>query len=338
MKITKQNLILFLVLLVLGCIAGLLYMKKQREEAQLVKADRGFTVENINDVSKIVVRHVKLQPLVFTRKDGKWKINGKYNADQAVMVHIEKVLIGVRLLYVPPVNTTPTILKSVKGNGIQVDVYESDEDTPKKIIHIGSDTQNGDGTFMILGGSNQPFAMHLPGLSGGLRSRFEQPLENYRDKFIFQSTVDQIKTLKLVYPKSNLHSFLIDNTIGPSVYPLMEREQEKDNINKKLIQGYLTLFESLGAEKLMNQYPDKKRITQLIPSCSIELINKNGNTTLYQFYPYDDPENIFGPANSPGEIRQQNRLYVWVDSTDFYVVQNRVFGSIFRSYEDFLVR
>ncbi|MEY3422301.1 MAG: hypothetical protein RIR48_2604, partial [Bacteroidota bacterium] len=134
MKITKQNLILFLVLLVLGCIAGLLYIKKQREEAQLVKADRGFTVENINDVSKIVVRHVKLQPLVFTREDGKWRINGKYNADPAVMVHIEKVLTGVRLLYVPPVNSNPTILRSLKENGIQVDIYEDDKH-PEKIIH-----------------------------------------------------------------------------------------------------------------------------------------------------------------------------------------------------------
>ena len=331
----KQNLILLLVLVGLSGIASFLYFQHQRDASQLVRADRGFAVKNIMDVSKIVVRHVKLQPIVFTSAGGKWLINGKYPADPAVMVHIEKVLTGVRLLYVPPVNSIPTILKSVKENGIQVDVYQDNENTPEKIIHIGSDLQNGDGTFMVLGGSKQPFAMHLPGLSGGLRSRFEQPLDNYRDKFIFQTPLKNIKSLKVVYPKDNEHSFLIENKMGIRVSPLMHRDAVGYLSNENIIKSYLSQFESLGAEKLMNQYPDKERVLQSLPSCTIELEKKDGIKNHYAFYKYDDPENQFGVANSPGEIRFQNRLYVLVDSTEFYSVQTRVFGNVFRSYSEF---
>ncbi len=335
-KLNNQNLILLLVLIGLSGVASFLYFQHQREASQLVTADRGIAVKNITDVSKIVVKHVKLQPIVFTRAGGMWLINGKYPADPGIMVHIEKVLTGVRLLYVPPHNSIPTILKSVKENGIQVDVYLDNGKTPEKIIHIGSDLQDGDGTFMVLGGSKQAFAMHLPGLSGGLRSRFEQPLDNYRDKFIFQTPLEKIKSLKVIYPKDNVHSFLIENKTDLMLTPLMHRHAEGHITNKNFMKSYLSQFESLGAEKLMNQSPEKERVLQSLPSCAIELAKKDGTKNHYAFYKYDDPENQFGLTNSPGEIRFQNRLYVLVDSTDFYSVQTRVFGNVFRSYSDFL--
>lgn len=335
--IMRPNFILFTVLILLAGIAFYLYQGKKNNEKKLVKADRGFTIGDINDVSKIVVKHVKLPPLVFTKESRLWTINGKYPADPGVMVHIESVLTKIRLLYVPPSNTTPTILKSIKENGIQVDVYTDDQEQPYKIFHLGADTQDGEGTYMVLGGTSQPFAMHLPGLSGGLRSRFEQPTDNYRDKFIFQTPVDEITSLKVQYHKDNLHSFLIKNEGDFSIFPLMIRERSL-LANKMLIKSYLSQFESLGAEKLMNQYPDKEKILTSVPSFTVELQNKEGSKTSYIFYPYDDYETDFGPANSPAEIRLQNRMYVLVDSIDFYVVQNRVFGNVFRGYDEFMTK
>jgi hypothetical protein len=332
----KKTLGLGTVLLLLTVIAYYLYSKKAKSDEQLVRSDRGFAVANMADVDKIVIKHVKLQPLVFTRNNEGWELNGKYKVDQAVFVHIERVLTNVRMLYVPPVKTTPTILKSLKTNGIQVDVYEGDQ-TPSKIIHIGSDTPDNDGTYMILGGSSQPYAMHLPGLAGGLRSRFEQPLENYRDKFIFHFPSEDIKHIKVQYPKNNLSSFIISHDKSSvKIQPLLKTNNNEVVVKNPMVLSYLSGFESLGAEKIMNTFPLKDSIISAIPTCIIELTTHSGVKTKHQYYPYDAIELNTPSPRSPGEIRGLNRMFVLVDSSDFYTVQNRVFGNIFRGYQEFV--
>ena len=256
--------------------------------------------------------------------------------DPAVFIHIIKVLTDIKLLYVPPENSSESILNSIKNNGIQVDVYEGDN-KPSKIIHIGSDTPKNDGTFMMMGGSDQPYAMHLPGLAGGIRSRFEQPIENIRDKFLFHHRITDIKYIKVEYPKSNKHYFKITQNMGIlKIEPLNIMYGKKSDINSNLLKAYIAEFESLGAEKLINSYPLKDSVLSTIPGCIIELADKGGRIIKHKYYAYDDFENGSGPSRSPGEMRFQNRLFVLVDNRDFYVVQNRVFGNIFRGFDDFI--
>ncbi len=328
--------ILFLLLAVLSACAYFLIRNEKDNKKGMVTADRGFTVEAIADVQKIVIKHTKLQPLVFKREGKQWKVNDKYAVDAAVFVNVEKVLTGMRMLFVPSKAATPTIVESIKKSGIQVDVYENNSQ-PSRIFFIGSDTQKGDGTYMILGGSSQPYAMHLPGLGGGLRSRFEQPIENFRDKYIFKDQANDIDYVKVEYPKQNSSSFIIENKgASSSVKPLINNGLKLSiPENKRLINTYLSGFESLGAEKLMNDYPLKDSVIFKVPNCIIELKRKDGSNRVYKFFAYDDFESGNGNSRSPAEIRAQNRLFVSVDDRDFYTVQNRVFGDLFRGYQDF---
>ena len=332
----KRLVILFLLLAALSATAYFLIRNDKDNRKGVVTADRGFTVESFDDVKKIVIKHTKLQPLVFTREGKQWKVNGKYAVDPAVFVNIEKVLTGMKMLFIPSKAATPTIMESIKKSGIQVDVYEN-ESQPSRIIFIGSDTQKGDGTYMILGGSVQPYAMHLPGLGGGLRSRFEQPIENFRDKFIFRELSDEIEFVKVEYPKQNSASFIIENKgVSSTIKPLIANGlQLSVPENKRAISAYLSGFESLGAEKLMNDYPLKDSVIFKVPNCIIELKRKDGSTRTHKFFAYDDFESGTGNARSPSEIKAQNRLFVLVDDRDFYTVQNRVFGDLFRGYQEF---
>ena len=153
--------IIILVLLLIGLSAAAYYLIRENDQKGMVTADRGFSVPDLNEIKKIVIQQKKI-------------MNGKYPVDPGVFVNVEKVLTNVTLLYVPPAGHTNTIMESIKENGIQVDLYE-DEDAPIKIFHIGTDLQKSAGTHMVMAGSAQPYVMYLPGLEGGLRSRFEQP-------------------------------------------------------------------------------------------------------------------------------------------------------------------
>ncbi len=120
----RNTFLLLLVLTILSILAFILKWDNSENRISGITADRGFAVKDMKKVNKIVVKHVKLQPLVFSREGAGWKINYKYDVDPAVFIHIERVLTNISLLYVPPTNSTATILNSIKNNGIQVDVYE----------------------------------------------------------------------------------------------------------------------------------------------------------------------------------------------------------------------
>lgn len=331
--------VLLLVLIILSIGAFILVRNNAAEKKGLLRADRGFTVDEFDEVDKIVIKHTKLQPLVFTRSGKSWLVNGKYDVDPYVFINIEKVLTHMQMLYIPSEAATTTVMQSIKNNGIQVDVFKGGN-KPERIIFIGTDTQKGDGTFMILGGESQPYVMHLPGLAGGLRSRFEQPLENFRDLNLFKLAKDQIEYVQVEYPKQNTSSFRIENAKGVlKIQPLVPAVvQPTTMVNQRAIDLYLSGFEHLGAEKLMNDYPLKDSVLLMMPNCVLEIKTTDNELIRHQYYAYDDFQARSGNARSPEEVRKQNRLFVLVNKTDFYTVQNRVSGKLFLGYENFMVK
>jgi hypothetical protein len=328
---------LIAVILAVATIAVVQYNRKAGEK-QLETADRGFTVNSMNDVNKIVIRHVKLQPLIFTRGENNWLVNGTYDVDPGVFVNIEKVLTGMQMLYIPARNATTTILESLKSNGIQVDIYNNEDDRePVKMFFVGTDTQKGDGTYMILGGSSQPYVMHLPGLAGGLRSRFEQPAINFRDKFIINNVHGSITSLTMEYPGDYRSSFKISENKGAWKIQSLVTENSNTSLfpNQNMIASYVSRFEKLGAEMFITDELTKKEIRKNLPAAILTIQNTEDVKKVYRFYGYEDITENKGFAKTPAEIRNQNRLFVDIDSKDMLTAQNRVFSRIFMSLDNF---
>jgi hypothetical protein len=333
----KKFLPLIAILVGLSLVAMFLLKKEKQSDKFSVAADRGFTIESINILDKIVIKHKKLQPIVFTKKGKNWIMNEKYDVDPAVFINIEKVLTNMKLLYVPAKAAAKTIKESIASNGIQVDLYNGGA-SPFKIFFIGSDTQKGDGTFMMLNGDSQPYAMQLPGLSGGLRSRFEQPAKNFRDKFIYKFPANQIASVQIEYPMDNQYSCIIDNkSVVPSVSALSKNiEGSMATADVKKIKNYIAKFENLGTEALYNDFEGKDSVISQIPNCIVTLNLSNKTSLRYRYFGYDEFIEKSTRSKSPGELRYQNRVFILSDDHDLYVAQNRVFGGIFLGYKDFL--
>lgn len=326
---------LLVILCALSAGAYFLIKKGQATEKGIVSADRGFTVKSMDEVDKIVIKHVKLQPMVFTRKGKSWVLNGSYDVDPAVFVNIERVLTNMTLSYIPPAAATPNILKSIKENGIQVDLYNGDEE-PFKIFHIGSDVQKSEGTYMVMAGSNQPYVMQLPGLQGGLRSRFEQPAKNYRDKVIYRIAPEDIAKIKVEYPKDNFSSFEIINGATPVLKPLIILpDQPQGAPNQRLLMGFISQFANMGSEGLITEMPERDSILTLTPNAILTIETKNGNKLYHKFYNYEHI--VLGEDNpiTHADIIGANRFFIYDTKDDMYTGQMRVIGGIFYSYKDF---
>jgi hypothetical protein len=332
----KRILILALILACFAAIAYYLINKGNAEKKGMVTADRGFTVQSIDEVTKIVIKHKKLQPIIFERKGKEWIMNGKYDVDPGVFINVEKVLTDMRMLYIPPAGHTKTIMNSIANNGIQVDLYNG-EAQPFKIFFIGTDVQNSAGTHMIMAGETQPYVMHLPGLEGGLRSRFEQPAKNYRDKFIYKFPSKTIDQVKIEYPKDNFSSFVVK--VKGDQYelsPLLEMvKPPAQAINQMKLKKFIDQFEYMGTEGLVSDIPEIDSIASRTPICIFTVTKKDGSIHTHKYYSYDDYVEPGILKKTPAEIRGLNRVFIYTDTGDMYTSQNRVVGGIFMGYSDF---
>lgn len=332
----KKVLSLVVLLFALSGIAYYLIQQGKVSDKGYVTADRNFTVKSMDDVDKIVIKHVKLQPLVLTRKGKSWILDEKYDVDPDVFINIEAVLTRMSLSFIPPKQSITNIMESIEKNGIQVDIYTG-SDKPSKIFFIGADTKDGSGTYMVMGGSSQPYVMQLPGLQGGLRSRFEQPSYNYRDKILFKYKKESIKNIKVEYLTDNLSSFEITNGNHPTVKPLIDQpDNPKGQPNEQNLKYYISQFENMGTEGIVNNIPEKDSLINTEPNTVLTITTKDGQQKLYKFYSYD---HIILEEENPitqKEIFNINRQYVYTsyDNT-LYTAQMRVIRRIFLNYKDF---
>jgi Domain of unknown function (DUF4340) len=328
--------LLFVALLLLSGGAYFLYQKNSANQKGMVTADRGFAVESMDEITNIVIKHPKLQPIQFSKNGKSWLLNAKYLVNDAVFINIENVLLDMRLLYVPPKAANATVKESIGKYALEVSLYNN-SDQPFKTFYIGSDTQKGDGTYMLMKGEEQAYVMHLPGLMGGLRSRFEQPLKNYRDKFIFREKQDQIASITVTYPKSESSSFsLVKDGKNVTVNPTIANVQKINKpLNERVVNAYLGSFELLGAEDIFDAQEGIDTLLQLVPFCIVEMKKTNGTTKKSVFYSYEDIMWQDKNSRGPKDVAQMERFYAWVDDADMFIVQKRVFGNIFLGYENF---
>lgn len=332
-----RNIILISVLILLGGFAYYIVNKDKSKTEELLKADRGFTVESMDMINKMVIKHPRLQPLVFVRDGKSWTLNDKVPVDEYVFAQMEKVLTEMRMKYVPSKKASATIMKSLATDGIQVDLYGNDLSTPFKIIHIGTDAPNGNGTFMVLGGETQPYAMNLPALDGGLRSRFEQPVYNYRQRFIYRIPAAQIKTIRVDYPMQTTSSFLLVNDGDvPTIKSLSNNDAPSTKtIIPRIAKSYLSTFEELGIESVVTGLEFNDKVKKYEPFCIITIDKKDGTQVKYNYFSYDEIEDGGEKVLGVKDGAKQNRYYITNAEGELFTAQIRVFKGVITGLDDF---
>lgn len=330
----RNSLILVFLLAVLGGIAYYLVTKNKQKEEVLVAADRGFTIPSMDVVRRVVIKHVKMPPSVFDKSNGEWTLDYKYKVDKYIMGGIGEVLTRMELHSIPRKVATNTIIESMKSNGIRVDVFTNTLEKPERTFFIGSDTQAGVGTYMLLEGDPQPYVMFLPGLNGGLRSRFEQRGEEYRDKYIYTIKPDDIISVKIEYPKNETASFMLTNGNTHTVKPLDVNQPTLDKpLNENFAKAYIKYFESIGSEGFANRLEQKDSIMSKVPFAIVTVATKDGEI-IHSYFSYNDFMDKTNKARRPEDIAKVDRFFV-KGKDDLYFAQTRVIGKIFVGYHQF---
>ena len=330
----KTTIVLILLFLVLGAGSAWYFTNKTGPKATYKTTDMDFKI-NPDLVYKIFLADRGGNKTTLIRKNKEWLIDGKLKIRPSAITYLLEVIGRVEVKYRPSKSAYPKITKNLAAHSIEVELYGKEGELLRN-YYVGGVDEKGDGNYMIMAESDEPFATHIPSFVGGLRTRFAMTGEDWRDRSIFAENPEDIISVSIEYPRQKNKSFkLIKNGQNYKVEPFFKITPI---IASKITKGkplqYLQGFKSKVAEAFQNDYELKDYAKTITPFAIVSVTKKDGTEKTVRFLPYQK-------KGHDGELIKQDpnlpvfRFHADCSWGDFMLVQNGVFEEIFWSYEGF---
>ncbi len=294
-----------------------------------------FAIPDTASITKIIIADKSPAKVTLTRENGIWMVNGKAPARVDAIAVILETLHHVDMKSYVSKESRPAVLKRLDVFGKHVEVYS--EDKLLKSFSVGTETPDMLGTYMMLDGATEPFAMQLPGFNGYLNSRFFTNESQWRKRTIWGFDNRNIKTIEVNYRYEESESFkiVVENEM-PAVYDGTGELIENANIGNAY--EYLAAFRNTGYEGAIVNTDgifakmDSVKAAGEVYRVYVEPIK--GDPIELKAYRVRAMPGTFDMNDQP-RLWDQDRLYGIIND-DFYVlIQNFGMQKITRSLSDF---
>ena len=334
----KNTYLYLAILIVLGTIAY--FVITDKSDSTLDGDDGNFAVENPNTIHKIFIADQQRKTATLIRKDGYWEyINSEgetYKARPAAIKLLLKTIKKVQVRYMVQEVAVPMAVTDLKINGKKVELYDK---SGKKIktYYVGGASNDMQGTFMSMEGSNRPYVTHLQFWEGFLTDRYLIAERDWRDKTVFGYRSSEIKSVEVDYPKQQSNAFKLTQVkegkfeIKP-LYPTTAIIGKPIFHQKSL--AYLYNYERLIAEAIESENPNLEGVSDRIPFCTITIIDKDNNAKMVKFVPVvEETEQVDEETSRRPQIQ---RYFAFVNGNeDVFLVQHLLFSKVFWGYDFF---
>lgn len=335
MIMKKTTTILLLLFVVLGSGAAWYFTTNTgKKKATYLKEDMEFAVD-ADKVYKVFLADRDGSKTTLLRKGDEWLLEGKYKIRPNSILYLKEVISKLEVKYRPPRSAYDVITKDLATYGVKVELFD-EQNQLLKSYYVGGVDADGEGTFMIMEGSNEPYVMHIKNFVGGLRTRFAMKGDEWRDRSVFAEKPEDIIAVSIEYPKQKSQSFKL--SLGDGDAKVTPFYNTTPIINKEVSTGkpqqFLEGFKSKIAENFQNNYTNKDFAKTITPFAILSLTKKDGTEKTVRFIPYQE-------LDKNGDLVKQDpdapvfRLHADCSWGDFMVIQHDVFKNLFWSYESF---
>ena len=206
----KKGIIYVVLIAVLGFAAWyLLRQNRQNTSIAELEAEYAFSIEDTAAVTKIIIQDKTPNKVTLTRENGKWHVNGKYEARRDGIKVLLETIHDMKMRNFVPNSSKKAIIERLAVYGKEVEIYQGDNLV--KHLYVGTETADQTATYMMIKGASQPFSVHIQGFVGYLNSRFFIEENLWRRRLLYGLEKDNIAKVELTYP-SEEGSFVLDNT------------------------------------------------------------------------------------------------------------------------------
>lgn len=302
--------------------------------------DTTFAVADSDAVGRIFIADKGNNTIKLERTGDKWMVN---DSVPAAPYMAKELLTTLRLIAVSrpvPRAAHNNVVRAMAVEHTKVEVYDRDGD-PMRIFYVGGPATNARGNYMRKEGSDNLYIVQIPGFDGMLQTRFTTQLTDWQDKSVFDYQPGEIAAIDLSYmdnPDLSFNmmvvrrdSFLMSSPGAPTIVSGYALDQRK-------IASYINQFRGVNAEAYVNYLADRDSIIQSGPYAQLTVTDTAGQVNDVLFYrkAVNKRTKVQMDAEGNAVPYDQDRAYALIhNGKDLVIVQQFVFGKLFRTYTSF---
>ncbi len=285
----KNNILYLVLFLVLLAVAGWL-ITENRGSGTLDKDGKeryAFSIKDTADIDKIIIKDKNPRQVILKRQSNHWTVNSEHRARKDAIRILLETLYRMEMRNFIEERMQETVIKRMTVYGKEVQVFKNGK--LFKTYYVGTEAQDEMATYMLIKGSDQPFAVHIPGFNGYLSSRFFTEEHLWRSRDVITMNPRNIRSVEMYYPDSADASFKLHVFSPDSLYITNLRSGEvlrnRDKVKTNL---FLNAFKNLKYEGLIVPsdpiYGRRDSLLASTPVFRMELTDVDGKTTSLSGY------------------------------------------------------
>lgn len=333
----RKNLLYLVILIVLAGVAVWVISKNNKKSTLTErKMDYDFTVEDTSAVDKIVISDKTPSEVTLTRSKSGWMVDGDHRARKDAVEVLLMTLHRMEMRNFIPANLQPTVMKRMSVYGKEVKVYKDGE--LFREFYVGTESHDEMATYMMIKGSDAPYAVHIPGFNGYLSSRFFTEPYLWRSRDVTYMNPGNIAEVEMIYPDSLHTSFRMK--IDPEGSSLTRVSDDKvagdvDEVSASLFLAALgnvkyegTILPSDGI------YQRRDSLLASTPVFELEIKDREGKVTNLKGYKIKGPTESFDPELDPPEF-DVDRMHGFINEERMVLLQYYGLRHVLRTFDDF---
>lgn len=332
----KKTLLYLALLILIG--GGVYFLIFDKNENPFGEGETSFSIKDTAAIQTIYMVRNSGQSILLERKPEGWTVNNRYPSLKSTTQILLNTLYGQRAQYPIPENQHNSTITGMAGGNIKVEVYDKDR---KKMttFYVGGEGPDAQGTIMLTEGAKTAYVITMPGLTGVLNPRYSTNIEDWRDRSVFRSSPQNIRSVSVSYPLHPLNSFTITQQDSKLSMATKEDISAGKPLNQKRASSYLKFFEEIN----MEGYANGQHLDTLLPRMPLfsvmELITADGKKQHVDIYyrPIDKrSKNYLRADDDIPDDYDADRFYAVLNNyKDTAVIQNFVFQKLLRKAYEF---
>jgi hypothetical protein len=342
---SKSSLYFFLALVLLT--VGIIIYRFSDRNQSFRAMETDFSVPATHTVSRIEMINRASNDTLFLelKESGRWMLNNGLHANELAVKDLLSALSRLRVRQPVSISESNTINQILDNEAVEVsvfvDAYRIHMGNLKLFPYqrryqhflVGSNTPDGESTFMRKHSSEMAFVVYRPGFQSGVSSLFSARLLAWIDPVVIDLSADQIASVEVTVFSEEVNSYILENspTRGFSIFPLVTKDTlAADNFDSTRVARFLASFQNLYFERMLDEDGEKKRKELMFeqPEMKIIVESVSGNRTSLLFYSRKNPE---GDSVLSGNLKHDpNRFYLKINDEDYTLAQYFVFNRIMR--------
>jgi hypothetical protein len=329
--------------LVMASLIAAISMTACRQETSSMQGeDNSFRVEDTESITELFLAD-KTGRSIDIVKQGKndWLLNGKYKAREGAVTTLLETFKKMRVKYSANKEAENNILRNFATGGIKVMLYTGNKNL-LKTFYVGEPTPDTKGTYLMMEGSQKPYAVHLGNWEGDIRTRFMLNEVDWRDRTLFDYEREDIEAVSIEYLGQRDQSFKLSKSDGDwKVQPFYASTTA---INKPLAGGtvlsFLEGFKRVIGEDFINSPKLQDSVTHTAPFATIEVKTTEDKVRKIKFYPL--PGRVLDKVDVSENQQRVTRgvtehYHAWIDDKDFLLCQDLIVKRLFWGYNSFFL-